>query len=993
MLDFYLETSSNIFTRQNILISPTLTETFDETLDSANVVLKATADDTLIKPDTRCYFKFNGTIVSNLVVASDTVEVVSHNPIKYQHTLQLVQNTRFLQKHLVRNSVFSQPNDIRRGYNKYLVGGTEAQTPENPMTLLQYNEKICPVNETTYIKVKLQFLDFYTTSSATRVNVTNFTSFKFRRGETYYPITSSTSIIFNFLITYTDNTTYSFTKSYMGNDNIITGDYDLLVPITPTKEVKSIKLHGIFALSGTTLGDGTFILNRDVVGNELDTHNTTLLAYYSFSTYYWTMYDVIDTLRKQYNLETTTYPNTNYLFNMPNSNTDLYKILKNTIAPAFTFTGATMYECLAEIFKYYDAIFTLDNDNRLGIEYLSDYSKNQVTKNFINRTQSFKEDGFTTGYVSYFENAIVEEEIYCLARNTQLGVNQASGDYYFILPHNIQSIIEADLIMEEGHAILEGGIDAYFKKGLAFDVTDWIFDTTTYSLLPASSSYTEYKSLINCLYYTDNLIHLGASTSFQSFSTGTVWQHFLVNVVETFTNKLNPFHVVGGTLVTNSTQYRYAKMKIRYRASVDGRVRVENETNKYKGEMIVNQSSGAVDTNKMGLNMLGLSYKLGEPTLSMTQEITTWADRIKKGDIVIYNDSRYLANIVKYSLYNDKIVATIEFIKNFNALSQRIQVDRQKRLSTISNELAVKSEDNYCEYLYFSTKLGNYDNLKQPIVFSDSLIFNALKMTFGGTYTTGDYPQVKMAVSQTYKLDGTLLTDRIYLPMAKYPAGNTLCFEVAYDSPISAGYHTNYAYEGSNAAFTIPLKYGDINGWADKINVIFADFNEDNTFENGTTRNTGFPYITANQMISKGSISGLKYYKKPNEIFALNYELIHLVMNDRRNIDFIGNQLITNSFLLKGVKKPTNFKFYYSTTEKYSPFDFKGLGSSVSCELSGSYLGLSVMSFTFTPSTIPSSYVSWAICDENGNIYFASNETRPNNQFIIYAITRHNRLE
>ena len=85
---------------------------------------------------------------------------------------------------------------------------------------------------------------------------------------------------------------------------------------------------------------------------------------------------------------------------------------------------------------------------------------------------------------------------------------------------------------------------------------------------------------------------------------------------------------------------------------------------RYKGEMLVNQSQGYVDTNKLGLNILGLSLKLGNPTLSLTQKICSWEDRITKGDIYTYQNANWLANSVRYTFYNDFIQVSVDFVKN-----------------------------------------------------------------------------------------------------------------------------------------------------------------------------------------------------------------------------------------------------------------------------------------------------------------------------------------
>ena len=54
--------------------------------------------------------------------------------------------------------------------------------------------------------------------------------------------------------------------------------------------------------------------------------------------------------------------------------------------------------------------------------------------------------------------------------------------------------------------------------------------------------------------------------------------------------------------------------------------------------------------------MVGVSLQMGEPTLSATHKISSWANRIKKGQIYTdENGDKWLANICSYTIIGDDL--------------------------------------------------------------------------------------------------------------------------------------------------------------------------------------------------------------------------------------------------------------------------------------------------------------------------------------------------
>ena len=90
-------------------ILPNNTPTKDETLETFSFALISNNDPMPYAPMQSVEVIFQVGDVGHFVLVSDNVETYSLNPLKYKHNITCIQNTRKLSKHLVRNSVFTQP--------------------------------------------------------------------------------------------------------------------------------------------------------------------------------------------------------------------------------------------------------------------------------------------------------------------------------------------------------------------------------------------------------------------------------------------------------------------------------------------------------------------------------------------------------------------------------------------------------------------------------------------------------------------------------------------------------------------------------------------------------------------------------------------------------------------------------------------------------------------------------------------------------------------
>ena len=947
-MKFYIKENAN-WVEHDILIAPQLIETFDESLDNFSCIIKLNNVDTPFEPDTLCKLQLTDKTLL-FIVATDEVQLISRSSQYYQHNLTLVQNTRLLSKHLVRNSVFSQParRYERAMYGYYCDGfGDKANTKASLFNVALDRKRKLEKSQTFKVIINPYVLF----NSNYKYNYTSLSQFEYTTdgGETWYSLAEETVHIDITLTLYNGEKEFQFVSVLA--KNVIFGQPIYFDLSTVDSNIQSISFEISF---------GNNLIIRPIVYNEQYYMSCNLLATLEVKTYYFTMYDIVQTLKKQTKTDLYTVV----------SNSELGLLLKDTIAPNLTFTSSTLFDCLTEIFRFYDATFTIDEEGFLGIEYLNQ-NRNAITKDFTNKSLTIKEDEYNRGLVNVFENALIEQEELCIPKNTTLGVVEESN-WVLELSHDIQEILSFEFLLPS-HSILGGDTtDTYI------DLTNYIVEQELYSQLPQyinnKQNVTTTRTQYNCFGYSGNKISIGGS--FKKWGWGKdekALDWFYGNWVKLAYYSSNTI-----STALSSIEYSEVKVRVKYLSRTNGRLRIENDMTRYKGEMLVNQSQGYVDTNKLGLNILGLSLKLGNPTLSLTQKICSWEDRIIKGDIYTYQNANWLANSVRYTFYNDFIQVSVDFVKNYNALSQRVQVNREKRLSNISNELTIKAEENILEYVY----VARYNDTSEDLYIDRTHLYSFIAAAFG--YDFSYSTNIDFACIDTYYESGELIVNNIYMPLLKYAAGNTLCLEMSYNSPISAGNST--LFKENNGGYSQSVFYTDDSGWADKIKFKLCSFTDKSfTYTH--------PKINDNE---KQEICSFDYdfYKRPNEILSLNYQLVFLPF-DKEVI--IGNALITENGLLKNLQNKKLY-IYYSYSEKYSVFDTKVLGSN-KVEITSHEIITSNNSLCFILTGDGTwdytKLKSYAIGDELGNLYVGFNSLfvlSPQIQVRFYFITKHNRL-
>ena len=1003
---FYLNNLSN---RVYVEVAPQITETFDESLDSATVSLQANDNSIPYAPNQYFYIcDDSDNILYTMILALDMVETYSSKPLKYRHVLTLTQNSRNISKKTVRNSVFTQPmSEYKRGYFAHY--NWVEQTLQLPSAEYHW----ASTNDFWVEPIKLTSKDKMTGDFVLEVKAYGFKNINNGDGGNFIYKANLNDLVDNTSITIVlmkdgTSTGQSITLTNdMFNKKVVVDAFTTYIKNNPIGEYHLQLSNGLF------------------VSTSADNHSPYITQFviqlhFSLQTYYYNCYDLLELLIKRQQQKNLRYSKVK-LFILPESG-ELYDLLVNTIPPNFTFTASTMYECMADIFKLFDAIFTIDNNNVLGIEYLNEYQSENTSE--VSSTRStHAEENYNRGIVNFYQDARVLERFpsgkgYAKARSSGLGIPTGTNDFCILLPHKIEYIDKVEMlnpiIRVAAHYWQPNDTDTRvvndltFLDDIVFDISNFVIESAIWGLLLSSDTSSivknDEKIQANTIYYQkgDNKIMLGLTyqggtinATYFNFDTLMTYAMFrflgYITKDETRCNikEINSYY---------RNNYDDIKTAVTYMASVDGKLEVESINPKYNGEIFIDQSNGAVDLNKLGLNMYGLALKLGEPTLTKTMQIVDFSNRIRKGQYIIENGEKWIANVITHTILDGgKVQSVVNFVKNYNALSLFTRVNKEKRMSTISPELINKSEILFGEYLYFSSeRLGHEYHTNTKMVTSEicSLFYSTFKYDEGETHRI-DYAIVNSfdETSSPYTFNDNGITrnvENVAIPLVRYGAGNSICLEASFSHPKSAGNKTigNKIWWGGNEYFTNFVPYTDDNGFVDKIDYKLY-------YKVGESDLDNYPIIdTTNEDTLVIDLSKLEIFKYPNEIFAINYQIHLLPISSKKDIDFVGSAFINNNALVKN-PEAKNFYIYVSDSYKYSVLDTKGQGTR-HLITDVSYTNYQIDSFYlsfFYDDIDVTDIVSWAVCDEDGNIYFASNTKPGVGRSTFYFAARNQRVE
>ena len=1014
------------FQQLRVEASPTLSRKKDETFDGAKLTLAFNEDPNPIAPGTKIAVVEDIATTYLYAVATDVVETASQKPLKYKHTLTLVEPISLYKQRMPRNLIFTQPADMeargsvsrmwwinyKPGNSTYVGAGCSA-----------------PFKRPISVDSKTKLANLMGKATIRRVQIWNGSEidpnvWKWRTSELTYSQAPCNLKAATVRLSYGDG----FYRDYTLNQIMPTAGQWAVLPSTALSDFTS---HG----GPITADVSKNIGNVSASGLDALGYYVTISIELQATAYYFTLLDVVKGIfdaaaQKRGDPQYAKYPE----FETLNLDPDLYDALDGSIAPNLTFTQSTVYESLAEVFRYLDGRPCTISDHTesagtvtgfsscIGIKYFSDL-RNDMTEAVLGdngilrmagKVSSSSMERRADGIKSFYQNALQkvcfpDDRHMGRVRSVTLAVPD-QGDFALVVPEPIEKVTKVELEITPKIWLATGTTgdfsSVHFTEGpVRVDLTDFFFEESIWSDLPkvgnvdyngAQTDYTEILQNI-CLPYsrgsksidlTKRYEYLGVSYQRLNFMRHAAIHKWLGQGSKggwTFYDPVNigsfPDYDLDYENLPAETSWADYRIRIEYIAKTEGVATVESPSHRMAGDLLSNQTGGGVDLGKMGSNMLGLAMKGGEPKLTATIELKGLATRIEEGDYIRADDGVYVAGSISYVILpNGHIQETVEFTKNFNSLSPFIRVDEEKRLSNIDYSIAERCEDVYIDYLEFMGLSTEWPDDASAI----SAVYPAewVAAAFPCNDPTGKTADLAY-MDNRREGDTVVSSGRVALPLRNYACGNALCIEASFDDPMSAGNSLVWANSKYDSK---AVKYTNDHGFFDKIDFHVAR-------ATGEIYDADYPKLNAyvgNGITEVVRIERLLYNKKPNEIFGLNYELCAVPAKGLESKVFIGRRFMSQFGPLSASRKTKDtMRLYYSNEEEYSILDEDGLGNyreitSITCDANPG--DPSQLRIVIRGTSLLHWDKSFAICDSNGKIYLAFNQPKASEPLQIDTV-------
>ncbi len=685
-------------------------------------------------------------------------------------------------------------------------------------------------------------------------------------------------------------------------------------------------------------------------------------------------------------------------------------------APDFQFSqNKTVYECVNEVAKVLGCkpvltlntgdLPTLSFQRMNDIPYMVEVGDGTVIAREENDSDGRKANRVVTSFQNGRPNAYVAEPseweiagdsgnnypfLFNHPRNKNLGIAQKT-DWWFmtdmpinevkrcVVPLYYNSMIQMYVSNNDFSSYSYQAVYTRINT-LLVDVTDFVFDQTTYGALEQKKMesglglYQAYQQ--NSCYY---------SKGSKGIYVGSVNIDYLNSENYTFTNIVRSalcrmFCCDGVGMVDKSGSSISEKqplkwlMYIEYYPQAQGCVSVEGASDtdyayeKYMSMNIAN-ASGVVALDKLGNSIYSTANMMGESSIGLSFNASSGLEALQRNCYMVDDGKLLVPSSLKETMVGDGIYKIDGLMsKNYSKISDRVQLDRSIRLTEISTSLALRSEIILPQYLYIAcrdTLFGSdYDTYRQGLY--NNL---AMRRLMGGfDKTTLAFSNACMCIKPSTQDYG------IIVPLSVYSCGNALCFEGNFDHAKSGGYQTTI--EGANNIFTRPVYYTGDSGYLESFGVKLAmgAMEQYDTYPKvpdyssfGVYKSTLLTYDS--NIINSGYIYA---YKQPNEIMGLNLEVVALPFEKEGEPSVIPTSKFWEINPLINGKKATTFKLYGSYSP-YTPFDTRSGTLMSEITMSIAYDGLKAAA-TLSGTLQRGAIANWKLCDSEGNALLICNQ-------------------
>ncbi len=1015
-----------------------------DSLNTLSFTLSPVTKEACIEPGTCIRLTYDDDTYLDYSVVSDTVKIASKGKWSmpsYTHEVQCVQWARKLCYRTIRGKDLSQPYNAPR--KDAVLNELFFNNGSNSGTLYSKNYQR---------SLGLIQTDNFAKEYVKAGGVVSMTMFAI-----YQKVHEATNAYYTYFFNNLDLPVYP---------QIVTGDGETIVTIydmTEGNNAKHIITQTEADLINAKIKNGKTVqlklsvvpdacFDPTAIANASYVYNVIVNLRYSTDTYRYTYRDVLESIAKCATL--------GYSLNVSNSFVDVAESLPYTVAasesgltedmlslpsPDFQFQQNTsVYDAVSEVLKTLGGKPTLDFDGNLGIVFFNKRSEAIFKYNFIDEMRSVTDSKRTNAVVLPYQNgtprtacehplSLGSAPRYTHPRCKSLGIAD-KNDYYLMTENPIYQVKEMRTKIAPGTSMsielvknettfLSGALEFLGDSESPFDldITDFVFDTSSYSLLDETASSGDSFGAVkqNSLNYDigGNAIYIGGTYKYKWFSTEYYTFEYCVK---------SAFHRMlvadVGTPSGSFTEFEPLTYQVRcvYYPIVNGNVRVESPIAKDYGdeketEIVVAQKSGIVSLEKLGLSALGSVSMLGEETMTATHRAYCYTTKKPLAGMWLKDGNDYwiVQEAKSTQLINGVYKAVLTLSKGFNKVSDRVRIDRSLRMTEISQSIVLKSEMMLRDYIYFTDGNLPLDLLKPnskgvnyycgftPDGFN-KLVLGTLVETYGSN------TQKAIIYHQKDAEQG------IVAPTACYSAGTSICFESNFASPTSAG---NCTKQETSSIMTRPVMYADSNGFLEYFDFAVVDedaeisFGDDPylakdgvSYPGGQTLHMYFDMNYAGKLIGIRKAMALK---APNDILGFSYQLFSLPYQGGKTAPIVYANLASRCPYVSGTPWSAMRMYINDTEVPYSQFETTPRGTllakGVQCSWANAMYSATVKYdyagiFAFKDEngnalTANAKCNGWMLTDAFGNPLLASNNGLSSGSAIaIKAFASHKRL-
>ena len=418
----------------------------------------------------------------------------------------------------------------------------------------------------------------------------------------------------------------------------------------------------------------------------------------------------------------------------------------------------------------------------------------------------------------------------------------------------------------------------------------------------------------------------------------------------------------------------------------------------YNTQMSANQGERIVSAERLLRNIYGMAQRLGQDEIEFKRFYTDLSELFNLGQITADGfviASRHITYYINY------FMVTYQLSKNFNRFANRIALNQENRPFDIS--LGSKTTTRnllYNEYVELDTEAkANTSLIRSTGV---NTFMNTIRPTFDANF---DKP-IQYGIFAGAELADTQSNEGVLLHPIAFSEGNSLNFYWSFDDVIKAGDQLAFGnYSKPDTFLGIPVAVKDVPVYNNRLVRYTGENEELNSFE--LSMGFDLPNIEPNDLpvvplpddtdalIGGHSNNGVFndnfiVNKDKSEILSMNY-VLSVVPNFRFNNKIIVGRELTHSNNLIIANKNANLLIYTSENETYNSLENRFVkGTATAHTYTITIESQSGVLLADIPNI--SELASWAIGDDDGNLYLGVNVTDEvsNNIYFNFKNKREN---